>query len=120
MCKFIFSIGVFDDLKQSTRNGTVVVLIAVMLVVLLGCVALAVDVGYLYVARAELQRAADAGALAGVQGLGRGLESPFGEYLVAENVFGQAKSLAEANSCAGKNVYSISYAQEGSCWTLIF
>ncbi len=105
MCDSLLSIGVSCHLKQSTRNGTVIVLVAVLLVVLLGCVALAVDIGYLYVARTELQRAADAGALAGVQGLGRTLQSPFGEYLFAEKIFSQAKSLAEANSCAGKSVY---------------
>jgi hypothetical protein len=43
----------------------VVVLVAVSLVLILGFGALAVDLGQLYVARAELQRAADAAALAG-------------------------------------------------------
>ncbi|KKL08384.1 hypothetical protein LCGC14_2576400, partial [marine sediment metagenome] len=56
--------------------GAIIVMVAVMLVVLLGCVALAVDIGYLYVARAELQRTADAAALAGVSELPESPESP--------------------------------------------
>ena len=40
-------------------------MVAVLLVLLLGCVALAVDIGYLYVVRTELQRTADAAAMAG-------------------------------------------------------
>ena len=68
------------------RKGTIIVMVAVMLVVLLGCVALAVDIGYLYVARAELQRAADAAALAGAQAMGRDYDSPFGEYLYPEDI----------------------------------
>jgi len=80
-------------------------MVAILLVVLLGCAALAVDIGYLYVARAELQRAADAGALAGVQGLARGLESPFGEYLWISTIYNRAEQYTEANTCAGQSVY---------------
>jgi hypothetical protein len=46
-------------------KGQVLVLFALMLFVLLGFAALAVDVGYMYTVRHELQRCADAGALAG-------------------------------------------------------
>ena len=41
------------------------ILVTVSMVVLLGCAALATDVGQLYVSRTKLQRAADAAALAG-------------------------------------------------------
>ncbi len=47
------------------RRGTVVVAAAIMMVALLGFAALAVDVGNLYAAKGQLQRAADAAALAG-------------------------------------------------------
>ena len=50
---------------STCRRGAVVVLVAVSLVVILGFGALAIDLGQLYLARAELQRAADAAALAG-------------------------------------------------------
>ena len=49
----------------SRRRGAVAVFVVVSLVTLLGFAALAVDVGRLYVARSELQSAADAAALAG-------------------------------------------------------
>ena len=92
------------DSQQSARKGAVVVLVAVLLVVLLGCVALAVDIGYLYVARAELQRAADAGAMAGAQALGRDSDNPFDEFIYLWDIYNQAKSSAEANTCAGSAV----------------
>jgi Flp pilus assembly protein TadG len=52
------------SLRQQKRRGTIAVLTAVMLVVLLGMVAFSVDVGYLVLARSELQRSSDAAALA--------------------------------------------------------
>ncbi len=50
-------------------RGSLVVMITGGLVALLGATALSVDVGYLYVVRAQLQNAVDAAALAGAQGL---------------------------------------------------
>ncbi len=49
------------------ERGQTIVLVAVALVSLLGMAALAIDVTTLYVARGELQRAADAAALAGAK-----------------------------------------------------
>jgi Flp pilus assembly protein TadG len=46
------------------RHGAILPLTAIMLVLLLGMVAFAVDLGYLALARTEIQAAADAGALA--------------------------------------------------------
>ncbi len=46
------------------RRGTVIVFTAVMLVVLCGFAAMTLDVGYMYNVRADLQRTADAAALA--------------------------------------------------------
>src|SRR3990172_5514550 len=51
------------------EGGQVVVLFVLMLVVLLGFVALAIDVGIAFQERANAQNAADAAALAGAQGL---------------------------------------------------
>jgi hypothetical protein len=47
------------------ERGTVLTLTAVMLVVIAGVMALVIDLGHLYVVKNELQRAADAGAVAG-------------------------------------------------------
>jgi hypothetical protein len=49
------------------HKGSAVIFVAVAMVVLLGMAALAVDLGYLYVVKGELQNAADSGALAGAQ-----------------------------------------------------
>lgn len=46
------------------ERGAVAVISALLLVVLLGCAAIAVDVGMLYSERAQLQNGADAGAIA--------------------------------------------------------
>ena len=51
----------------SNERGTVVVLVAVMLFLIFFCVALVVDVGHIHNVKIELQRAADAAALAGAQ-----------------------------------------------------
>lgn len=51
------------------RRGGVAPLVAISLVMLLGFVALAVDGGYIYVSRAQMQRAVDASALAGASAL---------------------------------------------------
>ncbi len=50
-------------------RGTVAALVAVLLVTLAGFLALAVDIGHLLGVKSELQKAADAGALAGARAL---------------------------------------------------
>ena len=50
---------------RKEENGQSLVMVALLLVVLLSFSALVIDVGMLYVTKAQLQNAADAGALAG-------------------------------------------------------
>ena len=54
----------FKKLRKE-EDGQSLVMVALLFVVLLGFSALVIDVGMLYVTKAELQNAADAGALAG-------------------------------------------------------
>ena len=55
-------------LRQARDHvGATVIFVAFAAVVLFGMAALAVDLGYLYMVRGELQNAADSGALAGAQ-----------------------------------------------------
>ncbi len=54
---------------KGSRRGAVAVMVAVLSVPMLGMVAFGVDYGYILWVRAELQRAADAAALAAVQEL---------------------------------------------------
>jgi hypothetical protein len=51
---------------MKNEDGAVLVLVALMMTVLMGFAALAIDVGFMYNQRRSLQNAADAGALAGV------------------------------------------------------
>lgn len=55
--------------EGSRRRGIVAIQVGVMLAVLLGAAAMTIDVGQIYAARGELQRAADAAALAGATAL---------------------------------------------------
>jgi len=48
----------------SRRKGNIVALTAVLMIVMIAFVAMSVDIGYLYTARNELQRTADAAAIA--------------------------------------------------------
>ena len=59
----------YPPTSRRPRNGVVLVLTAVMLAVMVGFVAFAIDLGVLCLARAEAQNAADAAALAGAMEL---------------------------------------------------
>jgi hypothetical protein len=74
-------------------EGQVVVLFALFAIVLVGILALAIDVGYLYSERRELQSAADAAALAGGAALINGatnaqIDASADAYLAANGVDG--------------------------------
>ena len=55
--------------RPSPQSGQTLVLVSICLVVLIAMAALAIDLTTLYVARREMQRAADAAALAGAKAL---------------------------------------------------
>ncbi|WP_425801577.1 pilus assembly protein TadG-related protein [Desulfitobacterium sp. Sab5] len=57
-----------SDMTSSCR-GSIAILVAIGLTVLLGCGAMVTDVGLIYAEKAKLQNAVDAAALAGVQEL---------------------------------------------------
>ena len=56
--------------RLKDQRGATAVIVAIMLVVLIGFAAFAVDIGYLYATKNELQNIADAAALAGAGELG--------------------------------------------------
>ena len=85
---------------RRTRRGAVAAQVAVSLVVLLGFTALTVDVGHLYNARAELQRTADAAALAAVLELGGGKS----DTLVVQDARQTAANYAATNTVLGEGV----------------
>ena len=55
--------------RYGDQKGAVIIITALSLMVMLGLTGLAVDLGYLYVVKCELQRAADAGAMAGARSI---------------------------------------------------
>src|SRR6516162_2878771 len=55
--------------QSGKRRGGIIVLAAFLMVVLVGMLAFAIDIGYMSTVKAELQNAADAAALAGAQRL---------------------------------------------------
>ncbi len=57
----------FIFLRLHDQKGASAVIIAICIIMLIGFVALAIDIGHIAVARNELQNAADAGALAGAR-----------------------------------------------------
>lgn len=83
------------------RRGTIAVLAALMSVALIGMVAFAVDVGYVLTTKQELQRAADAAALAACweysSKLAHGAAPTDAEFQAR----GVAEVIAAANSVAG-------------------
>ena len=92
-------------------KGATVVLVAICMGIFLGFVALAVDVGYMMVARAELQRTADAAALAGARQLGvlyEGMDYEAQQIYDAsadeDLIKTAATSVASQNKAAGSNV----------------
>jgi Flp pilus assembly protein TadG len=65
-------------MKRSARRGergTILVLTGILVTVLIGALALAIDLGYVFSIRNQLQNAVDAAALAGASGLRSTIES---------------------------------------------
>jgi hypothetical protein len=58
--------------QRAERRGAIIVLTAVLLILVLVLCALSFDTGYMYLAQTELQRAVDAGALAGAGAMQEG------------------------------------------------
>lgn len=81
---------------RSDRRSVVAVWVALSIVPLLGIAALAVDMGYLYVVRNQLQVAVDAAALAGAIELqldSEGVKDHVMAYAAKNEVFGQPVAL---------------------------
>ncbi len=74
----MYTRGLFKRRRPPTRQkqqGVVAILVGMTIVVMVGMVGLAIDLGQLFVSKTELQNAADACALAGVNAMPAGLES---------------------------------------------
>ncbi len=85
--------------ETSRRPALMAVQVAVLLPVLIGCAALTIDVGAMYNAKAELQRTADAVALAAAARL-----SAFSEGDPQELALAAAVQYAESNTLFGQPI----------------
>lgn len=81
------------------QRGSMLVLIALAIVVLIGMTGLVVDLGYMYSVKAQLQNAADAAALAGAAKL-----SPGRPILQNYSAHYAAQRFASLNNAAGEQV----------------
>jgi Flp pilus assembly protein TadG len=97
--------------KLLDQKGSTIVLVAVSLVALIAFVSLAVDVGYMLIARNELQNAADAAALAGTRYMGKmayeGKQLPVNLSTYQAAIISAAKNAALNNSVAGTRIATI-------------
>lgn len=92
---------IYQEILNNNRGATAVI-VAICLTMLVGFAALAVDVGYLYATRNELQNAADAGALAGAGFLG----ARYAELTYSEQqayTFAKTEIVATVNEVTHKN-----------------
>lgn len=86
-------------LRRASRRGNIIVLTAVLMVVMLGMIAFAVDVGYMYTMQTQLARSVDAAALAGAGVLVDGhsaAEAEAVEFLVRNPVGGALTAVDES------------------------
>lgn len=95
--------------RVNNDKGFTLVYLAILIVVLVAIVGLAVDVGYMYVTKGQLQNAADSAALAGAAKLKTVTKdvTTLGNHSSARR---QAWMLACKNSAAMKNVFLVSSA----------
>lgn len=91
--------------SNKNNRGQILVLVALSLVVLIGFAALAIDIGYFYHTKNQLQGAADAAALAGASLLS--CASDTGSLSIETNARQEAWRYACKNTAAGLNVYLV-------------
>jgi Flp pilus assembly protein TadG len=87
------------------QKGATAVIVAIAIAVLIGFTALAIDVGYLYATRNELQNIADAAALAGAGQLGYIYKdgAPYDHATHSAAVIQKAEDIAKENQAGGKS-----------------
>src|SRR5688572_10630705 len=86
---------------RHTRKGAITILAAILSVVLIGMVAFCVDVGYVLSAKEELQRTADASALATCWEFGKKLSTGSTEAVATTHARTTAAQYASLNHVTG-------------------
>lgn len=100
---------IFMSQRQQTndRRGVILVLTAVLMVVLLGFVAMTVDIGFIELTRTQLQSAADASALSGAMELS-GIDEPALVRTNARNAVVQTAAMHRAGDKASVSIDPVS------------
>jgi Flp pilus assembly protein TadG len=101
------------------QSGTVVLITAMFIFVLLGCGALALDIGHIVMVKSQLEKAADAGALAGARGLWPEVlpitaDDPMTPNY--DNAINMATSAASQNAVDGRNLASAEITVQVGQW----
>ena len=99
--------------KLMNDKGVTAIIVALLLVVFIGIAALAVDIGYVAMAKNQSQNAADAAALAGARQLGENYDTA---NPATTNVDSVAQSTAQANKVAGEQLTSGNIAVKIGIW----
>lgn len=100
------NINSYFKMKESSERGAVSVILALLLLlVLIPIAALAVDLAFLYLARNQLQNAADSGAMAGARQLYTPINIADGTYVINPvTIRSTAETAAMANMSMGSSV----------------
>jgi Flp pilus assembly protein TadG len=88
--------------RRRKESGTVAVLVALCLIVIVGFLALALDIGYVMITRNESQNAADAAALAGARRLGENYYDKVPAKTT--DVVSDSETIAGLNKVATQNI----------------
>ena len=95
------------NLETAGERGQTILLVALSLLSLLAMAALAIDVVTLYLARAEIQRAADAAALAGAKAMAdSGVTTDPGQVTLAQDMANKVISSGGVNGILQQNLVS--------------
>ncbi|UUO05880.1 VWA domain-containing protein [Blastopirellula sp. J2-11] len=100
------------SVHPAPRRGVIVVLAAVLMIVMMGFMALSVDVGYMFTMQSQLQRSVDSAALAGAGTLIEGEDIATGtvhEYLTHNPVGLQWKEFTEGNTADNVDKFLTKY-----------
>lgn len=101
--------------QQQPRRGNIIVFSAFLMVFMMFMLAMSVDVGYIYTMQAQLDRAVDSAALAGVQDLVNGIDAAQAkatEYLVRNPVGSSMTFVDESQLAAQTSAFQSQHADD--------
>lgn len=102
--------------KGVERRGSITVLAAVFLVVVIAFMAFSIDYGYIVVTESELQNAADAGAMSGARALNDGREEAI---LAAKNWTGKNIAAGQSVAVADEDVEIGRWDADAATFTVV-